>query len=388
MPPSFLEEMQRSTTLVQSGNVIEATKLIQSALRNGIAESEFNSTELRKPIHPQPRIQELPPAAAQTRNARRPRRSLRENVSLLLKGRELRVPLTTRHSEPLPHGASFELASFSCGAGSRNYKLYVPSTVSELPCPLVVMLHGCTQNPDDFAAGTGMNALAEEHNFIVAYPEQAQRDNQLKCWNWFEPQHQTRMGGEPAIIAGIVAEICHRQNIDRSRIFCVGLSAGGAMAAALGATYPDIFTGIGVHSGLPYRSASDVASAFSAMKNNKPIAQPRGSADDAIPPRTIVFHGDADATVHPSNGARVFSEAAKANPTTLHMRREHVRAGHAYSVTTAMTTQGDTVAEYWVIHGGGHAWSGGRLAGSYTDPLGPDASRKMITFLLRTGSSG
>jgi poly(hydroxyalkanoate) depolymerase family esterase len=379
MTQTFLAEMQKSTALVRDGNVLEATKLIQSVLRAGVAEAEHSSSDLEEqPIHQRRGVKDLNRNFAQPGHATaRPRRSLRENIALLQKGTALPLPRVARGREPIPHGASFETNSFSCAAGSRNYKLYVPSKPSISPRPLVVMLHGCTQDADDFASGTGMNRLAEELNVLIAYPEQSSGHNQLKCWNWFDPQHQRQNFGEPAIIAGIVDEIVSKRTADRSRIFVIGLSAGGAMAIVLGKTYPEVFSGIGVHSGLPYLSASDVASAFAAMKKTR-----SGSRSDrgSLKTRTIVFHGDADTTVHVGNGSQVFSEAFASDDTKLTISNGEVPGGHRYSVTKAKSADGETVAEYWMIKGAGHAWSGGHLAGSYTDPKGPDASREMLRF--------
>jgi poly(hydroxyalkanoate) depolymerase family esterase len=375
MTQPILDDMKKAMSLLRTGNVVEATSLIQARLGETSKKSEITPGD-KSTLKTFPQIPQLGTKAG------RPRRPLRENISLLHNGRMQRLPLTALHQEPLPPGASFEWGRFSCAAGTRAYKLYVPGAEYELPRPLIVMLHGCTQNPDDFAAGTGMNTLAEERNFLVVYPEQAQANNQLGCWNWFEPQHQTRTGGEPEILAGIVTEISRNHRVDPARIFAIGLSAGGAMAAVLGATYPECFAGIGVHSGLPYLSASDMASAFSAMKSNKGVFRPSNSSQDGVFPKTIVFHGDADATVHPSNGSSLFFESVKAKEVKLHSRDGRETGGRAYSVTSAVSKDGQTVAEHWVIQGAGHTWSGGRPTGSYTDPLGPDASRQMLNFFM------
>jgi poly(hydroxyalkanoate) depolymerase family esterase len=285
--------------------------------------------------------------------------------------------------ESIPPGASFTSLSFTSEAGSRTYKLYTPSCADGTPCPLVVMLHGCTQDPDDFAAGTGMNRLAEELNFLVAYPEQPASANQMKCWNWFNPRDQTRGHGEPAIIAGIAKEIVTGRNADPLKVYVVGLSAGGAMAAVLGKTYPDVFAGVGVHSGLPFGAASDIPSAFAAMKKpgTKILAAEEGSNLNFPKPRRIVFHGDADTTVHPDNGAGLYAEA-HGSAVRLKAKESTVPEGRKFSVSKAISAEGEAVAEYWVVHGAGHAWSGGRALGSYTDPQGPDASREMMRFFL------
>jgi poly(hydroxyalkanoate) depolymerase family esterase len=248
------------------------------------------------------------------------------------------------------------------------------------------MLHGCTQDADDFAAGTGMNRLAEELNFLVAYPEQPASANQLKCWNWFNPRDQARGRGEPAILAGLARQIVIERHADPSCVYVVGLSAGGAMAAVLGETYPDVFAGVGVHSGLPFRAASDVLSALSAMKNPGSRFTSTGAAGaesdpSSRKPRIIVFHGDADTTVHPDNGVCLYADAR--GPTvTLETNEGIVPGGRKFSVSKAFSARGEALAEYWNVHGARHAWSGGQTVGSYTDPQGPDASREMMRFFL------
>ncbi len=210
----------------------------------------------------------------------------------------------------IPDGAQFLSRSFACAAGSRNYKLYIPRRIEKSRPALLLMLHGGTQHGDDFAAGTRMNDLAEKHGFIVAYPSQSKAANASLCWNWFLPEHQKRGAGEPSIIAGITSEIVANYDVDPDRVFVAELSAGGAMAAVMAATYPDMYAAVGVHSGLPYRSATDLPSAFAAMRGN---AGPRGrrsrksreGAEGSPRVRTIIFHGDADKIVHASNATRI-----------------------------------------------------------------------------------
>lgn len=286
----------------------------------------------------------------------------------------------------LPDGARFLDASFIGEAGSRTYKLYIPSRYRGQPMPLLVMLHGCTQSPDDFAAGTQMNALAEVHGLLVAYPAQATSANAQRCWNWFSPADQQRGQGEPSLIAGITRQVMRDHAVDPHRVYIAGLSAGGAAAAIMGATYPDLYAAVGVHSGLACGAARDVASAFAAMRQGAAASHRDGGRSAAqrtgrmIP--TIVFHADRDGTVHPSNGDQVIAQSGAAAKLRSEVQRGQVAGGHAYSRTRYLDSSGKAVLEQWLVHGGGHAWSGGSPAGSYTDPRGPDASREMLRFFL------
>ena len=285
----------------------------------------------------------------------------------------------------MPDGAQFLSRSFACAAGSRDYKLYVPRRLPKSGRGLLVMLHGGTQDGDDFAVGTRMNERAEAHGLIVAYPSQSKAANASLCWNWFMPEHQKRGAGEPAIIAGITKEIIADYAVDPDRVFVAGLSAGGAMAAVMAATYPELYAAIGVHSGLPYESATDLPSAFAAMRGNagplrgRRSRKPRGAVD-APRVRTIVFHGDADNIVHPSNAAGIVG----ASKLGERIERADTRSseGRTYTRTVIRDQSGAVVVEDWLLHGSGHAWSGGSAEGSYTDADGPDASGEMLRFFL------
>lgn len=296
----------------------------------------------------------------------------------------------------LAEGAKFLEGSVTNHAGSRGYKLYVPSSYRGQPLPLVVMLHGCKQDPDDFAVGTRMNQIAEEKQCLVVYPAQARLASRPQCWNWFYPINQRRGFGEPSLIADITREVMRNYHVDERRVYVAGLSAGGAMAATMATTYPDMFAAAAVHSGMPYSAARDLYSAISAMKHGprerrrKEDAVLEGAqASPGVP--IIVFHGDADYVVHSSNGEQVVRQAvsahneraagADADPATVSsvIQRE-LPEGRSYTRTLHHDEFGQNVAEHWLIHGGGHAWAGGCRDGSFTDPQGPDATNEMMRF--------
>lgn len=327
----------------------------------------------------------------------------------------LKAPPEPPHATPpsIPAGPALELKweppkpsalpgtfvehSFSNKAGTRTYKLYVPAAYdrgSEAAYPLVLMLHGCTQSPDDFAAGTRMNAMADQHGFLVAYPAQSPNANGSKCWNWFRPGDQGRTAGEPALLAGLTRELIQQHAVDPQRVYVAGLSAGAAMAVILGKTHPELYAGVGAHSGLPYRAARDVPSAFAAMGGTHGLGQAAAETDAhvrqsggepaAVVP-LIVFHGDADRTVAPANGEALVKQAAGAAGEVLLTSQEKRVAGNGRNYTRSVytTVLGDPLVEYWEIHGAGHAWSGGSTRGTYTDPQGPDASAEMVRFFMQ-----
>lgn len=312
----FPAGLVHATALVRSGNLMDATREIQRALRGGRMPADGTAT----------------PAPA-----------------------------------PRPGGGRFLTDTYANSAGTRTYKTYLPPR-SVQGLPIVVMLHGCKQHPDDFAAGTRMNALADELGFVVVYPAQSSQANVSGCWNWFEPRHQRREAGEPSLIAGITREVAGRHRLDAGRAYVAGLSAGGAMAAIMASTYPELYAAAGIHSGLAHAAARDLPSAFAAMKRK---SRSGSGAPQAIP--MIVFHGDRDTTVHPSNGEHRTSGTLE--------RVEKGRAnGRAYTRTLHLNAEGEAVLEHWLVHGAGHAWSGGSASGSFADPQGPDASREMLRF--------
>jgi poly(hydroxyalkanoate) depolymerase family esterase len=383
MSPFPTDAMTEAARLTREGRLAEASALIQRTLQSP------------RPAAPRP----APPAAAGRRiididpvtgaptaeelaRGRRPaapsagmKDTLRNLLGRVAPRRPRQVPDAP---EPAAPGGRFLTKTFTSEVGRRDYRLYIPASLAEdARPPLLVMLHGCTQSPEDFAAGTRMNLLAEAHGLLVAYPAQPQSANAQRCWNWFNPADQRRDAGEPALIAGITREILRDHAADPQRVYAAGLSAGGAQAAIMGVVYPDLYAAIGVHSGLACGAARDVPSAFAAMRQGGHAPAAGGAR---IMP-TIVFHADRDTTVHPVNGDQVI---AQSGTTRLCSTVEHgeVPGGHAWSRTIHRDAEGHILSEQWLVKGAGHAWSGGSPAGSYTDPRGPDASREMLRFFL------
>ena len=274
-----------------------------------------------------------------------------------------------------PEPASFAWHVHKRAEGKRRYRLYLPSGGPQRGRPLLLMLHGCLQDPDDFALGTRMNRLAELEGFVVAYPEQPRRVNPKRCWAWYEPANQRRGGGEPAILAGIAAEIVARHGLDEGRVYVAGLSAGGAMAAILGQTHPDLFAAVGVHSGLPRGAVRGIAGAMTAMRHGAPGAvAPFGPVAPVI-----LFHGDADEIVNPINAVQVLRQFG-AEALAAEVEAGRAPAGRAYARTRYRDARGHTSCESWQVEGLGHAWAGGCPEGSFTDARGPDASEEMLRF--------
>jgi poly(hydroxyalkanoate) depolymerase family esterase len=380
MNNKIIAGMPEVLRLTQAGRLQEATSAIQRML-GGLSET---------------------PAASEP--ATYPEKAPIEGVFRSINEEPLRAARPTEAPQPqpipgrMPDGiveGQFITGSYTNQAGTRAYKLYIPSGYRGQSLPLVVMLHGCTQNPDDFAAGTRMNQVAEEQQCFVLYPAQPQSANPSKCWNWFKQSDQRRDLGEPSIIAGITRQIMSSYSVDPRRVYVAGLSAGGAMAATMGMTYPEVYAAIGVHSGLPYAVAHDVPSAFAAMRQSSSANGRMGIGAASkltmcdVP--TIVFHGDRDTTVHPCNGDQVIAQsrgvgangnsdtqAGASNRTTV--QRGQVAQGHAYTRTIYHDADGQAIVEHWLVHGAGHAWSGGSVSGSFTDPKGPDATQEMIRF--------
>lgn len=282
----------------------------------------------------------------------------------------------------IPKGAQYLTRTHRSATGSRGYKLYLPASHPKRPLGLILMLHGCNQNPDDFALGTDMNARAEKHGLAIAYPAQTGHTNAARCWNWFKPGHQIRGAGEPALLAALARKLGREFGLSRDRIFVAGLSAGGAMAAILADVYPDVFSAAGIHSGLARGAAHDVVSAVSAMRSGSgPVGTAPHDTAHPAPVRRIVFHGDADRTVHPSNAAMIVAATVGDDAVPERVGKRSVR-GRGYVRSDFVGSRGNVMLELWLLEGAGHAWSGGRDAGSYTDRAGPDASAQMVRFFL------
>lgn len=369
MKQIFQDMLGEAARLTRTGHLQEATALIQRTLRGESAAA------------PGPASASAPHGKTAAASPQEAGWIIDAEARFIDDAPEIAVPAGAS-----PAGASrneqWLRGSYSHAGRQLAYRLYVPpgGALDAGPRPLVLMLHGCTQGPEDFAAGTRMNELARSAGVLVLYPEQTQHANSQKCWNWFKAQHQQRGRGEPALLAGLTRQVMADHGVDASRVYVAGLSAGGAMADILGRTYPELFAAVGVHSGLAAGAASNLPSALEAMR--KGAASGAASGPGVCP--VIVFHGDADTTVHHDNGAAVVDAARSAQRPAGAPR---VHQGHApnhqrFTRSAYVAADGSTAIEYWQLHGAGHAWSGGSAAGSYTAPGGVDASAEMLRFFL------
>jgi poly(hydroxyalkanoate) depolymerase family esterase len=385
--------MLQATRLTRANRLIEATALIQRMLR-GDTDSEIARLGNRPPTidgHAEAIDETKPPHFDPAPSAQpyyfRPLRDPKYCFKHLSRNglRRWMRPASLSTPDIVPEGGKFIEALYANPAGSRAYKVYIPSGYQGQAVPLVVMLHGGTQTPDDFAVGTRMNVIAEEETCLVVYPAQPSHANPVKCWNWFRPDDQRRDRGEPSLIAGITRQVMQDYSVDPRRVYVAGLSAGAAAAAVMGATYPDLYAAIAVHSGLACGAANDLTSAFAAMRqgesrNSSAFGDASVVPEDRSPVPTIVFHGDRDTVVHPRNADHVITRSMRATSWQKKVRRGQVPGGHAYTCTIHTDVNGQAIVEQWCIHGAGHAWSGGSPAGSYTDPRGPDAAKEMLRF--------
>jgi poly(hydroxyalkanoate) depolymerase family esterase len=372
--------MAEALRLTREGRLSEATALLQQALGGAgptAAAQPFSNWMFRRDRGAQEGVLPLASGLLDTLPTRLP----------------VGLPGRTTLVRPTGSGAAAIAASapggeirhliYADAGGSRTYDLYIPTGYAGQPVPLVVMLHGGTQDVTDFAAGTRMNDLAEQQLFIVAYPEQSIAANNGRYWNWFRPEDQRRDRGEPAILSGITRQVMSDYAVDHARVYVAGFSAGGAMAAIMASTYPDLYAAAGVHSGLACGAAQDLPSAFEAMQNG-------GSAGPTIDVPLIVFHGDQDNIVAPVNADRLIASRIAVTAWTgadADLQEPAItdggnNPGRRHSRRVFRDTDGRVVAEKWTVHGGSHAWSGGSPVGSYTDPHGPDASAEMVRFFL------
>jgi poly(hydroxyalkanoate) depolymerase family esterase len=366
-----LDVMNEALGLVKKSDLGGATALIRRALSGETAPA--SETDGSK-TPPRPSARVIPLA---------PRRPLGETLRAL-RARPMISPGAPEAPEPTPApdlGERFLKRSYHGPAGSLDYRLYLPADAERRELALVIMLHGCAQNPEDFALGTRMNALAEEFGLIVAYPRQTLLANPSGCWNWFDRRHQNRGSGEPAKLAGLAQALAKEFDVRRERVFAAGLSAGGAMAEVLAATYPDVFEAVGIHSGLPYKSAGDVPSAFAAMKGTA-ASDPAPHADSSRHVRKIIFHGLADSTVNAINGEHIFDEVEREETSLARSDLDWPIEGGRVSRTAVKDSEGRPIGEQWLVEGGGHAWFGGDPRGSFTQIVGLDASRVMVRFFL------
>ncbi len=421
----MLTKLRAASSLLQSQGPMAATAAIQQALQDmhmphaASAQADWANPMQRahvmRDINPGPTDTPHPaPGAGKPANAANPagdilaklRQSFRSgwpqgltdiiDVADLSDITGLAEGQATQEPAGIDDKGRFVAGSCTNRAGTRAYKLYIPSSYTgqeEQALPMIVMLHGCKQNPDDFAAGTQMNLVAEENNCFVLYPAQAQNANGSNCWNWFKSGDQQRDCGEPSIIADMTREILRTHKIDARRVYVTGLSAGGAMATVMANSYPELYAAVGIHSGLPHGAAHDMPSAFAAMRSGAPSTK----SGTAIP--VIVFHGDRDHTVHPRNGDQALaqcvahaapkaSRADQRSQPKVSVEKGTVPNGHAYTKVIRHDDSGKAIAEQWTIHGAGHAWSGGSRKGSYTDPKGPNASQEMWRFFQKHAGSG
>lgn len=375
MTEHTLTTLSEATRLTRQGRLAEATALLRGASPTaaGAPAAHLPGTPLTLPGTPGG-LATLPGAALPGAGALLDR--LKAQLPGLLHRHGGSGTATRPSPAEQPPGQLLE-RTHTGPAGTRSYQLYVPTGYTGQPLPLVLMLHGGTQSAADFAAGTGMTELAERETVLVAYPEQSRSANAMGYWNWFQPGDQLRDAGEPSLIAGITREVQVGHAVDPDRVYVAGFSAGAAMAAVLAATYPDLYAAAGVHSGLAYGSARDVASAFGAMQAGGGAPTPgAGSAP------LIVFHGDADSTVDAVNAEWLVRQgtAAAAGAVEVGTTRNAGTGGRDWTRTVHSAPDGRSLVELWTVHGSGHAWSGGRAYGSYTDPQGPDASAEMLRF--------
>lgn len=319
------------------------------------------------------------------------------------------VPAGTAEARPSPLDAPigsstmgadtgrFVSGVFESMNGTRVYKLYVPGSFDKTKRQmLVVMLHGCTQDADDIARGTQLNEAAERDGFLVLYPEQPSSANPKKCWNWYDPAHQRRDAGEPAIIAGLTTRTMRDYAIDDARVYLAGVSAGGAMATQVAAAYPELFAALMLHSSPPFSAATNVVSALQVMQkgvadpldNARQAVESMGKRKRAIP--VLVVHGAKDAVVASVNGEQAALQWAATSrlatgagvgtaPKPLEVEYGEAN-GYRFTRRRFHEANGHELVAFVLVEGLGHAWSGGSTTGTFTDARGPDATQLMLDF--------
>ena len=406
MRTSFARSVLKATGLTRMGRLMDATRLIQRALSGAVLPTAKPEAEPRTTtvVPAAARVVVVPPAAKvlPTDNppaAPAPLPAANDDDSSS-QPQQLH-PAPAAAPAPAPH-PNFSEQSFAFEGQNYPYRLFVPKladasehAATRTRMPLVVLLHGCKQDALDFSKGTAMNALAAKEQCLVLYPEQITSGNQMMCWNWFEPGHQQADTGEPGMIAALTRQVLatdfNGRRANPHRVYIAGLSAGGAMAAVVASQHPDLFTALGVHSGLPAGAASNVITAFQAMRVG-------GQCQEVSAIPTIVFHGEGDTTVHPNNGETITLDALAAlaktgkqidgplikTQSTAYPEGDRAdRNDKPTELTRYANASGKSFIEYWSINNGPHAWSGGSKQGSYTDPDGPSASKAMLTFFLQ-----
>ena len=292
--------------------------------------------------------------------------------------------------------------AFTADAGTRRWKLWVPNGYDAARRhPLIVMLHGCTQDPDDLARGTRATDRADRAGALVLFPEQPESANPKKCWNWYDPAHQRRDDGEPSLIVGMTRQVSRDWAVDSQRVYLAGISAGAAMASIVAISYPDVYAAAALHSGIPYRAASTVMEAVGVMAKGAPdtarlarlALEAMGTRARPIP--AIIVQGADDPIVRPVNAthtrdawvamnALARGKSSASATLDVNARRTEFSAGglavvrECFGESTARTCEVETL----LVSGLGHAWSGGSKLGTFTDERGPDATEAIMHFLL------
>ncbi len=374
------QTMRDAMQVMRSGDLNRATELIQRGLANAPAPDGKGAAS----PHATPRATPHPPIHASAPCIDGTWRVVPDAPDDVIHEPPA-SPAKSNDDPPVP-----EIAKFECAAGAREYVVYAPRQRGLRSPPVLLMLHGCTQDAADFARGTRMHVQAVAAGWVVVYPTQSPGANPNGCWNWFRPGDQQRDRGEPAILAGLASAMKRRFQSEPGPAFVAGLSAGGAMAVTMGRLYPELFRGVGVHSGLPHGCARDVPSALAAMRSAGKAARPiDGNGTNRVRVPTIVFHGDCDRTVDICNAGLVVADATRLPPLASEDASDgcaeisasgSVDGGHRYTTTVFRDRSGNVLAERWIVHGAGHAWFGGSREGTYTDPAGPDATAEMLRF--------